>query len=71
MAKEKGVQISATVSKELHQNLEDHRWTVRLTMTELTRRAVEEYAQRHGLLPAGEDATGQDAGDGEQDAANG
>lgn len=52
MPKPKGVQVSATISPELHHNLEEHRWTVRLTMTELTRRAVEEYAEKHGLLPS-------------------
>ena len=50
MAKEKGVQVSATISPELNQALEDHRWSVRLTKTELVRVAVEEYAHKHHLL---------------------
>jgi hypothetical protein len=57
MAKEKGVQVSATISPELNQALEDHRWSVRLTKTELVRVAVEEYAHKHHLtLPAEADA---------------
>ena len=51
MAVQKGVQVSATISKELDQALEDHRWSVRMTKTELVRTAVEEYAAKHGLLP--------------------
>jgi hypothetical protein len=49
MALTKGVQVSATISKELDQAIEDHRWSVRMTKTELVRTAVEEYAQNHGL----------------------
>ena len=51
MAVQKGVQVSATISKELDQALEDHRWSVRMTKTELVRTAVEEYAAKHNLLP--------------------
>jgi hypothetical protein len=51
MAKTKGVQVSATISPELHAALEDHRWTVRKTMTELVRMAVEEYADNHDVHP--------------------
>jgi hypothetical protein len=51
MAVQKGVQVSATISKELDQALEDHRWSVRMTKTELVRTAIEEYAHRNGLLP--------------------
>ena len=50
MAVQKGVQVSATISKELDQALEDHRWSVRMTKTELVRTAVEEYAAKHGLI---------------------
>lgn len=49
MATSKGVQVSATISKELDQAIEDHRWSVRMTKTELVRTAVEEYAINHGL----------------------
>ena len=52
MAVSKGVQVSATISKQLDQALEDHRWSVRMTKTELVRTAIEEYAQRNNLLPA-------------------
>lgn len=48
----KGVQVSATISPELDQALEDHRWSVRKTKTELVRTAVEEYAQNHGIIPS-------------------
>jgi len=55
MAVQKGVQVSATISKELDQALEDHRWSVRMTKTELVRTAVEEYAAKHNLLPQPQD----------------
>lgn len=64
MAKTKGVQVSATISPELHEALEDHRWQVRKTMTELVRLAVEEYGDKHGLLPSPNDGD-QDVADGE------
>lgn len=50
MAKIKGVQVSATISPELDAALEDHRWTVRKSKTELVRAAVEEYAHNHGII---------------------
>lgn len=65
MAKTKGQQVSATISPELHEALEEHRWTVRKTMTELVRTAVEEYAANHGVAPS------PTADDGEQDVAEG
>lgn len=49
---EKGVQVNATVPKEWDQKLEDHRWTVRMTKTQVIRAAVEEYMTNHGLLEA-------------------
>lgn len=49
---EKGVQVNATVPKEWDNILEDHRWTVRKTKTQLVKTAVEEYMKNHGLLPA-------------------
>jgi hypothetical protein len=56
MAKTKGQQVSATISPELHEALEEHRWTVRKTMTELVRTAVEEYAANHGVTPSEADS---------------
>jgi len=58
MATSKGVQVSATISKELDQAIEDHRWSVRMTKTELVRTAVEEYAFNHGLQVAS-DSSGE------------
>lgn len=49
--KTKGVQVTATVDPELDAILEDHRWTVRKTKTELVRLAIEEYAVNHNLIP--------------------
>lgn len=49
---EKGVQVNATVPKDWDEKLEDHRWTVRKTKTQVIRTAVEEYMQNHGLLTA-------------------
>jgi hypothetical protein len=60
MAKEKGVQVSATVTKEVDDTLENHRWDVRLTKTELVRTAILEYISNHNLTvevePASEPA---------------
>jgi len=47
----KGVQVSTTLPADLHAALEDHRWDVRLTMTDLVRRALEEYAAAHKVSP--------------------
>lgn len=49
--KTKGVQVSATITPELDAALEDHRWQVRKTKTELVRLAVEEYAANHNIRP--------------------
>jgi len=49
MAKTKGVQVSGTISQELNQALEDHRWSARKTRSELVTTALEEYAHNHGL----------------------
>lgn len=58
MAKIKGVQVSATISPELNDSIEDHRWTVRKTKAEVIKIAVEEYAVNHQLdvKPADQDA---------------
>lgn len=50
MAKEKGVQVSATIPPAWDTILEDHRWLVRMTKTQLVRKAVEEYLTNHQLL---------------------
>jgi len=63
MAVQKGVQVSATISKELDQALEDHRWSVRMTKTELVRTAVEEYAAKHNLIGTPDSETETPAGD--------
>lgn len=49
MAKIKGVQVSATISPELNNALEDYRWTVRKTKAEVIKAAIEEYATHHDL----------------------
>lgn len=50
--KPKGVQVSTTVSPELFAALEDHRWTVRKSKSEVVLAALEEYAANHDLIPA-------------------
>ena len=47
---EKGVQVNATVPKEWDNKLEDHRWTVRKTKTQLIRDYVERGMIEDGLL---------------------
>jgi hypothetical protein len=63
MAKTKGVQVSGTVREELSAALEDYRWTVRKTRSEIVTTALEEYATNHGLnVPTGtEEATSVEA----------
>ena len=51
MANVRGKQVSATISPELFTALDDYKWTQKMTLTELIRTAVEEYAGRHGVLP--------------------
>lgn len=43
-------QVSAQIPVTLHDKLEDYRWSARLSMADLVRVAVEEYATRHGLF---------------------
>lgn len=59
---EKGVQVSATIPKEWDAKLEDHRWTVRMTKTQVVRTAVEQYMLREGLIPVRKDSA-EAAGD--------
>jgi len=47
--KTKGVQVSTTVSPELFAALEDHRWTVRKSKSEVVLAALQEYAANHEL----------------------
>jgi len=47
--KTKGVQVSTTVSPELYAALEDHRWTVRKSKSEVVLAALQEYAANHEL----------------------
>jgi len=61
---EKGVQVNATVPKDWDKLLEDHRWTVRKTKTQLVKTAVQEYMINHGLL----DANGEVARPGDETA---
>ena len=68
MGKTKGVQVSATVTPELDQALEDHRWSVRKTKTELVRLAVEEYAHNHGIYPSPTEEGGHEHHGEHQDA---
>lgn len=55
-AKTKGVQVSATIPADLHAVLEDHRWDVRMTFTELVGHALKEYALAQKLITADEKA---------------
>jgi hypothetical protein len=59
MAKSKGVQVSGTIRAELSEAIENHRWEVRKTRSELVTLAIEEYASNHNLsveVPAGENS---------------
>lgn len=60
---EKGVQVNATIPRDWDAKLEDHRWTVRMTKTQVVRTAVQEYMQRHGLLPSDADSEVAQQGD--------
>lgn len=50
----KGKQVSATVSPELYQALDDYGWENRKKRTDLVRQAVEEFAERNNILTAAE-----------------
>ena len=54
--KEKGVQVNATIPPAWDEILEDHRWNVRMTKTQVVRTAVEEYLTNHRLLPSEADS---------------
>ena len=55
----KGVQVNATIPPEWDQKLEDHRWTVRKTKTQLVKSYVERGMIQDGLLPATDQAEAQ------------
>lgn len=55
-ATNRGVQVSTTLPKGMAEALEDHRWTVRKTMTELVRTALDEYVANHNIEVPAEDA---------------
>lgn len=47
----KAKQVSTTIPAEYHEALENYRWDpkVKLTMTELVRTALDEFAAKHGI----------------------
>lgn len=50
----KSVQVSTSISPELFEALEDHRWTRRLEKSDVLRVALQEYAVNHDLQVAAE-----------------
>lgn len=48
--RERGKQVSATVSPELYEALDDYGWQNRKKRTDLVRQAVEEFAERNNIL---------------------
>lgn len=50
----KSVQVSTSISPELHEALEDFRWTKRLEKADVLRVALQEYAVNHGIKVADE-----------------
>lgn len=61
MAKTKGVQVSGTVTQELYDAIEDHRWDIRKTRAQVITLAVEEYAANHHLTVAGQGTENSEA----------
>lgn len=49
--REKGVQVSATIPTEWDNVLEEHKWDVRKTKTNVVKTAIQEYLVNHGLIP--------------------
>lgn len=45
----KSSQVSTTVSPEVFEALEDHRWTARKKMTEVIAEAVADYIAKHKI----------------------
>lgn len=56
-AKPKLVAFTANIPEALGDALEDHRWSAKLTRPGLVRKALEEYAENHGVVPAEAPAT--------------
>lgn len=56
-------QMSGMVNPELYAALDEHRWSVRKSITQLTVTALEEYAANHGVHwsgnPASEEAASE------------
>lgn len=50
----KSVQVSASISTELFNALEDYRWEARLEKTDVLRNALEEFVVNHGIKVAPE-----------------
>ena len=48
----KSTQVSTTVSPEVFEALEDHRWQARKKMTEVVAEAVSDYIAKHGIKVA-------------------
>lgn len=67
-ARVKGKQVGTTVSPEYFEALDEYRWSVRKTMPELVKTALDEYAANHGVnVPS--DAPAADAPEGENPEA--
>lgn len=49
--REKGKQVSATVSPGLYEALDEYGWQNRKKRTDLVRQAVEEFADRNNIWP--------------------
>jgi hypothetical protein len=49
-------QMSGMVPADLYAALDDHRWSVKKSITQLTAAALEEYAKNHGVHWSGNPA---------------
>jgi hypothetical protein len=47
----KGKQVSATVSADLYTFLDELHWSKRMSLTDMNRVAIEEYAVKNGYTP--------------------
>ena len=52
----KSAQVSTTVSPEVFEALEDHRWTARKKMTEVVSEAISDYIAKHNITVKGAEA---------------
>jgi len=55
--REKGVQVSATVPTAWDDILEEHKWDVRKTKTNVVKTAIGEYLVNHGLIKSMDENT--------------